>query len=120
MPATLDTATLTVYPTGLANLNDAARRLLLGKAAVLLSAPTSPGSRWLLLPVAETGEGALTLYDDRGQRRLRAFTLATALFAALPAGQKRLRLALQLAPVGYWLAPLAEVQHKSAPAAQAA
>jgi DNA-binding transcriptional regulator PaaX len=120
MPTAHETAQLTVYRNGQAKLSDKARRALLGKTAVVLSAPSSIGGRWLLLPVDWTGEGALTLYDDRGQKRFGAHSLATSVFAMLPAAQKNVRLLLEPAPLGFWLLPSGEVPHKTEPASQAA
>jgi hypothetical protein len=103
MPTAHDTPQLTVYRSGKAKLSDQARRALLGKTAVVLSAPSSIGCRWLMLPVEWTGDGA--------------YGLATALFALLPESQNNIRLELLPAPVGFWLAPLAEVPHNNATAA---
>lgn len=111
MPATHAIPQLTVFRNGKAKLSDQARRALLGKTAVLLSAPNTIGCRWLLLPVDSTGTGMLMLYEDRGQKHFSAHSLATALFAVLPESQKSMRLALLPAPLGFWLAPLAEVPH---------
>ena len=113
MPTAHDTPQLTVYRSGKAKLNDQARRALLGKTAVVLSAPSSIGCRWLMLPVEWTGDGAQVLYEDRGQKRFSAYGLATALFALLPESQNNIRLELLPAPVGFWLAPLAEVPHNT-------
>lgn len=120
MPLIHDTPQLTVFRTGQIKLSDLARRALLNKPAVVLAAPSSIGSRWLLLPVDSIAEGALVLYDDRGQKRFRAFALAAALFALLPADQKHAHLLLEPAPLGFWLVPSADVPYKSAPIAQAA
>jgi hypothetical protein len=120
MPTALDTPQLTVFRNGQAKLSDKARRALLGKTAVLLSAPSTIGGRWLLLPVDWTGEGALTLYDDRGQKRFGAHALATSVFAMLPSTQKNARLLLEPAPLGFWLLPSGEVPHKSPATGQAA
>ena len=115
MPATHHAPTLTVFRTGQVKLSDLARRSLLGKAAIVLAAPTAIGGRWLLLPVEAATEGAAVLYDDRGQKRFRAFALAAAVFALLPASQKHAHLLLEQAgPQGYWLLP-AGVPYKSAP-----
>jgi hypothetical protein len=120
MPATHETPQLTVFRNGHAKLSDLARRALLGKQAVILCAPSTIGTRWLLMPVDAPVEGAQTLYEDRGQRRFGAYPLAASLFALLPGGQKNVRLALEPAPLGFWLVPSGEVPHKSAPPAQAA
>jgi DNA-binding transcriptional regulator PaaX len=120
MPTTHDTPLLTVFRNGQAKLSDKARRALLGKTAVVLSAPSTIGGRWLLLPVDWIGEGALTLYDDRGQKRFGAHSLATSVFAMLPAAQKNVRLLLAPAPLGFWLLPSGEVPHKSATTGQEA
>jgi hypothetical protein len=117
MPATHETPQLTVFRNGRAKLSDQARRALLGKTAVLLSAPSAIGCRWLLLGVEWTGGGASLLYEDRGQKRFTAYALATALFAALPTEQKSIQLALEPAPAGFWLVPAAEGPHKCAQAA---
>jgi hypothetical protein len=117
MPTTHETPQLTVYRNGLAKLNDQARRALLGVPAVLVSAPSTIGGRWQLLPLAEAEEGAATLYEDRGQRRFSAYALATAVFALLPTAQKTVRLALEQGAVGYRLAPSGELPDKSARAA---
>jgi len=113
MPTLLDTPQLTVYRNGHAKLSDLARRALLGKQAVILCAPSTIGSRWLLLPVEAAAAGAQALYEDRGQRRFGAYPLATSLFALLPGGQKNVRLSLEPAPLGFWLVPSGEVPHKS-------
>lgn len=120
MPLTHDTPQLTIYRNGQAKLSDKARRALLGKMAVILSAPATIGSRWLLLPVEWTGDGAQTIYDDRGHKRFGAYPLAASLFAVLPSTQKSIRLALEPAPLGFWLVPSGEVPHKSETVAQAA
>lgn len=114
MPATHDAPQLTVYRNGHARLNDKARRTLLGVQAVLISAPSSIGGRWQLLPLTQAEDGAATLYDDRGQRRFSAYALATAIFALLPTSQKTIRLALEPGAVGYRLAPSGEVHDKTA------
>jgi hypothetical protein len=115
MPVTHDAPTLTVFRTGQVKLSDLARRSLRGHQAVVLAAPTAIGSRWLLLPVEQPTEGAVVLYDDRGQKRFRAFALAAAVFAMLPASQKHAHLLLaEAGPLGYWLLP-AGVPYKSAP-----
>jgi hypothetical protein len=111
MPTAHDTPQLTVYRNGKAKLSDLARRALLGKQAVLLSAPSTIGCRWLLLPLDCTGDGVLPLYEDRGQKQFSAHGLATALFAVLPEAQKSVRLVLLPAPLGFWLVPSAEVPH---------
>lgn len=120
MPTTHDTPQLTVFRTGQIKLSDLARRALVGKPAVVLAAPSSIGGRWLLMPVDTVAEGALVLYDDRGQKRFRAFALAASLFALLPAAQKHAHLLLEPAPLGFWLLPSADVPYKSEPVAQAA
>jgi hypothetical protein len=117
MPTIDETPQLTVYRNGHAKLNDRARRTLLGVQAVLISAPSTIGGRWQLLPLTEAEDGAATLYEDRGQRRFSAYALATALFALLPAAQKTVRLALEPGTAGYRLAPSGEVPDKSARAA---
>lgn len=120
MPATHDTAQLTLYRNGQARLSDRARRALLGHAAIILNAPSAIGGRWLLLPVEAAQAGAQPLYDDRGQKKFGAAALATAVFALLPAGQKNVHLELEPAPLGYWLVPSGQNHYKSAPVAQAA
>ena len=120
MPTAHDTPQLIVYRNGQAKFSDKARRALLGKTAVVLSAPNTIGGRWLLLPVDLIGEGALTLYDDRGQKRFRAYALAMSIFALLPKSQKNAHLLLEPAPLGFWLLPSGEVPHKSESANQAA
>ncbi|MGI4736101.1 MAG: hypothetical protein ACRYG7_13070 [Janthinobacterium lividum] len=81
----VDTPLLTVYRNGLTNLNGEATRLLGPAAAVLLLAPTTPGTRWQMLP-RQSPAGALPLSGrlDRGNVRFRAAALAAALFAAWP------------------------------------
>lgn len=120
MPATHDTPQLTIFRNGQAKFSDKARRAVLGKVAVILSAPATIGSRWLLLPVEWTGDGAQPIYDDRGHKRFGAYPLATALFAALPSTQKSIQFTLEPAPVGFWLVPAGEIPHKCEPPAQAA
>lgn len=120
MPLTHETPQLTVYRNGQAKLSDKARRVMLGKQAVVLSAPTTIGSRWLLFPVDCATAGALTLYEDRGQRRFGAYALAASLFALLPTEQKNVHLTLEPGPLGFWLVPAGEVHQKTAPVAQAA
>ncbi|GAA4362182.1 hypothetical protein GCM10023185_29870 [Hymenobacter saemangeumensis] len=89
---------LTVYRDGLCNLNGDAARALARAKAVTLAAPTAPGSRWLLLPLAEEQPGSLALYSpDRGGQRFRAYALAAAVFALLPDTQKKL--CLEMAPL---------------------
>jgi len=85
MPAYLPAATLTLYRDGQTNFNGEATRLLGPAVAVLLLPPTTPGTRWQLLP-RQSAAGALALSGraDRGNVRLRAAALAAALFAALP------------------------------------
>ncbi len=85
MPAYLPTATLTVYRDGRTNLNGEATRLLYPAVAVLLLPPTTPGTRWQVLP-RQSPAGAIALCGrlDRGNVRFRAPALAAALFAAWP------------------------------------
>lgn len=120
MPLTHDSPQLTIYRNGQAKLSDKARRIMLGKLAIILSAPSTIGSRWLLLPVDWTGEGAQTIYDDRGHKRFGAYPLAASLFAMLPSTQKSIRLALERAPLGFWLVPSGEVPQKTETVARAA
>lgn len=121
MPATHDTPQLTIYRNGSARLNDLARRALLGKAGVLLHAPSAVGGRWLLLPVESAVQGTQSFYDDRGHKRFGAMALAVAVFALLPTDQKNVHLLLEPAPLGYWLIPPSGPTHqKLAVAAQAA
>lgn len=120
MPTFLDTPQLTLYRNGQARLSDLARRALLGKAAVILNAPSAIGGRWLLLPVEVVVEGAQALYDDRGHKRFGASALATAVFSMLPASQKNAHLVLEPAPLGFWLVPSGQVHQKSEALAQAA
>lgn len=78
--------TLTIYRTGLVNLNGEATRLLPSYAAgVQLLPPTTPGTYWHLVPRRNL-DGAFTLCGrpDRGNVRFRAASFAAALFAALP------------------------------------
>ena len=96
MPIIDETPKLTVYRDGLVNLNGEASRALAKAVAVTLSAPASPGGRWLLVPVPSDHPGALPIYTPsrgRGQR-FRAYALATAAFALLPDSQKKLNLEL--------------------------
>lgn len=120
MPLTHETPQLTLYRNGQARLSDRARRALLGTPAVILSAPTAVGGRWLLLPVGEVVAGAQPLYDDRGHKRFGATALAIATFALLPATQKHAHLALEPAPLGFWLVPSGPKHQKSETVAQAA
>lgn len=86
MPLIDDTPKLALYRDGSANLNGAAYRALPADTlAVMLLPPTTPGTRWVLLP-RKTTPGALVLStrSDRGATRFRAPALAAALFAALP------------------------------------
>lgn len=85
MPLIENTPKLTLYRDGYASLNGEAYRLLGPAVAVMLLPPTTPGTRWQLLP-RKTSPGALVLSTrtDRGATRFRAPALAAALFAALP------------------------------------
>jgi hypothetical protein len=96
MPTTHDSPQLTIYRDGLVSLNGDAIRALGEASAVMLTAPSSPGAHWLLLPVSATHPAALRLYcaarDTR--QRFRAYSLAVAAFALLPEGQKTLTLSM--------------------------
>ncbi|MBO2010883.1 hypothetical protein [Hymenobacter negativus] len=85
MPLIDDTPKLTLYRDGYASLNGEAYRSLGTAVAIMLLPPTTPGTRWQLLP-RKTSAGALLLSvrTDRGASRFRAPALAAALFAALP------------------------------------
>lgn len=103
-------ATLTVYRDGLVNLNGEATRDLSPAAAVLLLAPTTPGTRWQLL-ARHTAAGAHVLSGrpDRGNVRFRCPALAAALFAAWPPeflGPLYLRLVRLQGEAGYELVAL--------------
>jgi hypothetical protein len=90
---------LTLYPSGLANLNGNASRLLpKGTDCFLLLPPTLTRPRWAMLagPSALAGDIKLAGRSDRpGALRFRAPELALSLFAALPAEQTALRLRLE-------------------------
>jgi hypothetical protein len=120
MPATHDTPQLTLFRNGQARLSDLARRALLGKAAVILNAPSAVGGRWLLLPIEDVAQGAQPLYDDRGHKRFGAMALAVAVFALFPSSQKNVHLTLEPAPLGFWLVPSGPKHQKSELATQAA
>lgn len=100
--------TLTIYPTGLTNLNGEATRALADAAAVLLLPPTTPGTRWQLIPRKQaTGAYPLCGRTDRGNVRFRAAPLAASLFAALPPDHTGpVYMELQPAESGYQLVAL--------------
>jgi hypothetical protein len=85
MSPTLPAPQLTVYRTGLVNLNVEATQLLRRAKAIRLLAPTTPGTHWQLLPRKDALAGyVLCGRPDRGNVRFRAAPLAAALFAAFP------------------------------------
>lgn len=94
MPVIDNAPHLTLYRSGLVNLNGEATRCLQKAKTLLLLPPTRTEPRWLLLAAAEGVTGELTLHgrSDRGNMRFRAPGLALALFAALPATQDSLRM----------------------------
>jgi len=125
MPTFLPSPQLTVYRNGHVNLNGEATRLMPTAAAVLLLPPTTPGTRWQLLPrQAATGAIVLSGRPDRGNVRFRAAALAAALFAALPpdfGGPLYLELVRLSADEGYELVALRNsAQHNFLAPAQAA
>lgn len=125
MPTFLHTATLTVYRNGHVNLNGEATRLLPTAAAVLLLPPTTPGTRWQLLPrQSAAGATVLSGRPDRGNVRFRSAALAAALFAALPPdfeGPLYLELVRLEADSGYELVALRNsAQHNILPLSEAA
>lgn len=98
---------LTLYRDGLVSLNGDAIRALGKSSAVLLTAPSSPGAQWMMLPVAVEQPGSLRIYraERDARQRFRAYALAAAAFAFLPAGQKMLTLSME--PAGAELFRLA-------------
>jgi hypothetical protein len=97
-----DAPIVTLYPSGLANLNgDASRLLPKGTDCFLLLPPTPTRPRWAMLvgPSALAGDIKLTGRSDRlGALRFRAPQLALSLFAALPGEQTALRMRLEPEP----------------------
>jgi hypothetical protein len=92
----MSTPALTLYRDGLVSFNGEAARAIGKSTAVVLTAPSAPGAHWLMLPVADEQPGALRIYTPKrdARRRFRAYALASAAFALLPAGQKTLTLAM--------------------------
>lgn len=113
MPTYLPAATLTVYRDGQTNLNGDATRLLTGAAGVMLLPPTTPGTRWQLLPrLTAAGAYVLSGRPDRGNVRFRSPLLAAALFAALPPdfpGPLYLKLVRHATEAGYELVALSSL-----------
>jgi hypothetical protein len=87
---------LTLYRDGLVSLNGDAIRALGKSSAVVLTAPSSPGAHWLLLPIVASQPGALRIYraERDARQRFRSYALAAAAFALLPEGQKTLTLSM--------------------------
>ena len=122
MPAYLPAATLTVYRDGQTNLNGDATRLLADAAGIMLLPPTTPGTRWQLLPRSTaTGAYMLSGRPDRGNVRFRSPLLAAALFAALPpefAGPLYLELRRLGTESGYELVALSKPENSLPKAGQ--
>jgi len=105
MPIIDNIPQLTIYRDGLANLNgEATRALPPGTESLLLLPPTRQAGWWMAIPATAALAGNTPLHGraDPGNMRFRAYELAVALFAALPAARKSVRLALQPAAAGGW------------------
>lgn len=101
------TPTLTIYRDGLANLNGQATAMLAKTESVMLLPPGGPRLRWVIVPALRDLEGLadkvrLVGRADRDHLRFRYPALALALFAALPQGQKALRLQLEHTQSNGW------------------
>jgi hypothetical protein len=106
MPATHEAPLLTIYRSGLVNLNGEATRALAAKEAesISLLPPSRQAPNWMLIPASEGLPGPVPLHtrSDRGNMRFRTYELAVGLFAALPKRCKSLRLQLEPGPLGGW------------------